>query len=143
MGLGSVAACHPKQVGSAIDGVPGERGHVDDPGTLQQGHLGAKRAALSASPNFATFPPPDLGFMITKGCCCGAAACSRGLAGERPLASAVRRAVTAAAESTTLSAISHSSPATTYTTIRNTGAATSAPLSCAMPSLLRLVGLPR
>ena len=45
-GLGAVAAGHPEQVGSAVDGLPGQRGHVDDPGTLQQGHLGAARGGL-------------------------------------------------------------------------------------------------
>jgi hypothetical protein len=54
--LGPVAACHAEQVGSAVDGVPGERGHVDDPGTLQQGHLGAERGDLIPEPELRDFP---------------------------------------------------------------------------------------
>jgi hypothetical protein len=55
-GLGSVAACHPEQVGPAIDGVAGERGHVDNPGTFQHGHLGAERGGLILEPELRHLP---------------------------------------------------------------------------------------
>ena len=95
------------------------------PGPSSRDTWAPSAVALSLSPNFATFPPPDLGFMITNGCRGVAAACSRGLSGKAPLLSAARPAATATTASTTLSATSHNSPATTYTTITNTGAATS------------------
>ena len=95
------------------------------PGPSRRETSAPSAVALSLSPNFATFPPPDLGFMITNGCAGGGAACSRGLSGERPPRSAARPAATATAARTTLSATSHSRPATAYTTITTTGAATS------------------
>ena len=92
---------------------------------FEQGHLGGELGGLAGQPELRDFPPPDLGFMITKGRCGGTTAYSRGL-GRRPAArSAARLAATAAAASTTLSATSHSSPATAYTTITTTGAAAS------------------
>ena len=55
-GLGSVAAGDPEQVGPAVDRLPGERGHVDDPGTFEQGHLGAERGGLVVEPEFRDLP---------------------------------------------------------------------------------------
>ena len=54
--LGPVAAGHPEQVGSAVHRLPGQRGHIDDPGTLEQGHLGAERDGLVLQPELPDLP---------------------------------------------------------------------------------------
>ena len=95
-----------------------------NPGPSSRATSAPSAVALSLSPNFPTLPPPDLGFMITNGCRCRAAAYSGGPADAGPLLSAARPAAAAAAASTNASTTSHTSPATTYTTMMNTGAAT-------------------
>jgi hypothetical protein len=66
-----MAAGGTQEVSSVLDRLPGERSHVGDPRTLEQGHFGAGRGGLAGEPNLATFPPPDCAFMITKGRCRG------------------------------------------------------------------------
>ena len=62
--LGAVPAGHAEQVGAVGHRHAGELTDIDGPGTLQQRDLGARASAFSLSPNLATFPPPERGFMI-------------------------------------------------------------------------------
>ena len=65
--LGSVAACHPEQVGAGVYRLARQGGYVHHFGTFEQGHLGTERDGLVPEPELRHLPPARPGVHDHKG----------------------------------------------------------------------------
>ena len=93
-------------------------------GPSNRATVAPRASALSLSPNRATFPPPERGFMIRNGLLGGAASCSGIFSGPGSPPSAARPAATATPSSPIATSTTHSSPRLVYRTSTTSGAAT-------------------
>ena len=66
-GLGPVAAGNAEQIGSAVDRLPGQFGHVDGARASSRTTSAPSSSAWRWRSKFATLPPPECGFMISTG----------------------------------------------------------------------------